>query len=162
MQLSAQDIPIVDLNTQPSQSISSNLNKGVPLELDWASSSSVACFPDTRFYEYMGAHVLYRIDLPKKSKINVSMTPTDKKDRINLYVLRLAEGAQELPPNIARAISCEADYPIYAGQVKRIKNNKTKTIEMVSINKAYTILIGVAGAKGLTEAAFDLEVDIEN
>jgi len=161
VELSAQETLVTELESLSKQSISSNLNKGVPIELDWASSSSVACFPDTRFYEYMGSHVFYRIDLPEKSKINISVTPTNKKYRINLYALRLGEGDLDVPPQIVKALSCEADYPIYAGKAKRIKKNKTKTIEMVSINKSYTILIGIAGAKGIIEGAFDLEIRIQ-
>lgn len=157
----AQTIPVTDLETKAIHSIKSNLNEGATIELDWAQQSNIACFPGTRFYEYMGAHVFYRIDMPSKSNITISVTPIDKSDRINVYALRLGEGNLDVPPNLARAISCEADYPLYTGKAKLTKNNKEKTVELMSTTKSYTILIGVAGAKDLIEGEFKLNIAID-
>ncbi len=160
--LFAQDesFDVKDLDTQPETILTGNLETGKTMPLEWAGSSSVACFPATRFREYTGNHLLYRIQMPPKAKIKVSVTPKNKKHRINLYALRLGENNYDTPPEIFKAISCEASYPIYAGKPNFKAPSKEQSIELVSIKKSYNILIGVAGAEGVTAGDFDLKIEI--
>ena len=71
---------------------------------------------------------------------------------------------QQVPPEVTRAISCEASYPIYANlpSGKRVtnKDDGTRKVEYISVNSPYSILIGVAGANGLTEGEFTLKIEI--
>ena len=96
--------------------------------------------------------------------MTLTLVPKDNA-AINLYALRLNDGSTDVPPNITRAISCEASYPIYANISKtRTVSNKddgTRKIEYISVNSPYTILIGVGGAKGLTEGDFTLNISIK-
>ena len=142
---------------------SGNLSDGAKMDLRWAEQSNVAAFPGTRFEMFNGNHNLYRVTLPAGAKIDITLTPESGK-LINLYALRLGVDDQSVPPDIARAISAEARYPIYANLTsgKRVTNpdDGIRKIDFISVSSPYTILIGVAGAQGLTEGDYKLKVDI--
>ena len=145
--------------------VAGNIKDGSKLSsLRWAERSSVACFPGTRFEMFTGNHVFYRITLPAASSMKVIVTPADGK-AINLYALRQGMRRQAVPPNVTSAISCEASYPIYANVSKtrrvRNKDDGTRKVEYISVNSSYSILIGVAGAEGLTEGDFKLKIEIK-
>lgn len=145
--------------------VTGNIKNGTILSsLRWAESSSVACFPGTRFEMFNGNTVFYRITLPAASAMKVVVVPEAGKT-INLYALRQGMRQQQTPPDVTRAISCEASYPIYAnmgggGRVTN-KDDGTRKIEYISVSSAYSILIGIAGAEGLTEGDFKLQIEIK-
>ncbi len=145
--------------------IEGNLSKGQKLSsLRWAERSSVACFPGTRFEMFNGNHVFYRIELPAASAMTVTVVPKDGK-AINLYALRQGMRQQQTPPEVTSAISCEASYPIYAnltsGRRVANKDDGTRKVEYISVNSPYSILIGVAGANGLSDGDFTLKIEIK-
>jgi len=144
--------------------IEGDLKSGVPMQLGWAERSSVACFPGTRFEMFNGNHVLYRVTMPARSRLTIGLVPKGGK-AINLYALRQGAAETAAPPNISSAISCEASYPIYAnlptGRTVQNRDDGTRKIEFISVGSPYSILIGVAGAKGLTEGSFTLGINIE-
>jgi hypothetical protein len=144
--------------------VDGNIKDGKTIALGWAERSSVACFPGTRFEMFNGNHVLYRVAMPAGSRITVTLTPKDGA-AVNLYALRQGAAERTAPPSITSAISCEAKYPIYAnlptGRTVANKDDGTRKIEFISVGAPYSILIGVAGAKGLKEGAFSLGVKIE-
>lgn len=150
---------VIDLDFQPTIIQEGNLNTGFLMPLDWAQSSQVACFPGTRFTEFRGNHLLYRVQLPAAANVKITVTPKSKKHRINLYALRLGANNYDSPPDIARAISCEASYPLYAGKPNLKAPAKPQSVEYMSIRKPYNILIGVAGAEGVTEGDFELKIE---
>ena len=145
--------------------VTGNIKDGVKLSsLRWAERSSVACFPGTRFEMFNGNHVFYRITLPAASAMKVIVTPKTGK-KINLYALRQGMRRQAVPPNVTSAISCEASYPIYANvsKTRRVSNKDSgiRKVEYISVRSAYSILIGIAGAEGLTEGDFTLKIEIK-
>lgn len=146
--------------------ITGNLKDGQIIPLRWAESSQVACFPGTRFEMFSGNHVLYRVPMPAASSMTITLTPKDDA-QINLYALRQGSKPidQSVPPNVQQAISCEAKYPIYAnlptGRVVKNKDDGTRKIVYDSAGSPYSILIGVAGAKGLTMGDFKLNISIK-
>lgn len=146
--------------------VAGSIKGGQVIPLRWAESSQVACFPGTRFEMFNGNTVFYRIAMPAASSMVITMTPKDGA-ALNLYALRQSSNPREqsVPPNVQSAISCEAKYPIYAnlpgGRVAANKDDGIRKIEYVSAGSAYSILIGVAGAKGLTEGDFNLKVSIK-
>lgn len=148
------------LDTQSEISVKGNLQDGCIMPLDWAQNSSVACFPGTRFVEYQGNHMLYSVEMPAASDMTITVTPANKKDRINLYALRLGINNSATPPEIFSAISCEASYPAYFGKPNLKKASKPQSIEYMSIKKPYTIVIGVAGANGVDAGSYELEINI--
>ena len=147
--------------------ISGNINEGKKIALGWAERSSVACFPGTRFEMFNGNHVFYRITLPAASEINITVEPKDGKS-INLYALRqgVAANAQTVPPDVTSAISCEASYPIYAnlpgGRTVKNKDSGIRKVSFISVRSPYSILIGIAGARGLTEGDYKMKVEIKS
>lgn len=159
--------PKVTNITMPANSnsgqVEGNLKDGQKIALRWAEQSNVACFPGTRFEMFDGNHVLYRVAMPAGSRITVTVTPKTGKS-INLYALRQGANETAAPPNISRAISCEASYPIYANKVGggRVSNEDDgkRKIEYISVGSPYSILIGVAGANGLAEGDFTLGIEI--
>ncbi len=144
--------------------IQGRLEEGQTIALDWAARSSVAAFPATRFEMFSGNHVLYRFPMPAACKLKITLTPSDG-EPINLYALRQGVGETAAPPNVTSAISGEASYPIYAhtgpGSVVRSSDGGVRTIEFVSIDEPYSILVGVAGAEGLAEGSYALRFDLE-
>jgi len=151
---------VIDLALKAQNSIEGNLNTGAIMPLEWATNSSVACFPSTRLAEFRGNHVLYRINLPASSEVTVTVTPKNKKDRINVYALRFGADSLETPPDNQRAISCEAAYTMYAGKPNYKTANKAKSVSLMSIQKEYTILIGVAGTVDVLEGDYELDIEI--
>lgn len=150
----------------PAGEISGNISSGQKIPLRWAESSQVACFPGTRFEMFNGNQVFYRVAMPAASKMKITLTPKVG-SKLSLYALR--QGARPadhaVPPNVRSAISCEASYPIYAnvGGGRRVSNKDdgTRSVEYISVNAPYSILIGVAGAEGATEGDYSLKISIE-
>ncbi len=165
----ANERPVVTSITLPANSnagqIDGNLKTGKVIPLRWAEQSSVACFPGTRFEMFNGNHVFYRIAMPAASRITITLAPKEGA-AINLYALRQGAAETAAPPAISSAISGEAKYPIYAnlptGRRVTNKDDGTRKIEFISVGSPYSILIGVAGASGLTEGDFSLGVKIED
>jgi len=148
--------------SEPS-SVEGNIKSGKKIPLGWAELSNVACFPATRFEQFDGNHVFYRVPMSANSSLKITMTPKDNAS-INLYALRqAAAGSQPVPPNVTEAISAEASYPKYVkiDAKKKIQNKDdgVRKIEFTSVDSPYSILIGVAGANGLTEGSFKLDVE---
>lgn len=163
--LAADSVTPISVSGEKPAEVSGNLKSGKKIPLEWAEKSSVACFPGTRFEQFTGNHVFYRVTLPAKKKIDIKLTPTDKSKVINLYALRQGVGKTAVPPNVTSAISAEARYPIYAkrgGKIIKNADDGIRKIDFISVGKPYSILIGVAGAKGATEGEYKLSVNIGN
>ncbi len=148
--------------------ITGNIKNGQMLSsLRWAEQSNVACFPGTRFEMFNGNHVFYRVTLPAASAMTVTVTPKNNA-QTSVYALRQGSRTadQTVPTNASSAISCEASYPIYAnlpgGRTVRNKDDGTRKIEYISVGSPYSVLIGVAGAKQLTEGDFTLKIEIKS
>lgn len=163
----AQEVKVTPLNLPEGSNagtITGNIKEGVKIPMQWAEQSSVALVPATRFEQFNGNHLLYRIEMPAASVIKIRMQPAKGK-KINLYALRQsAAGPHEVPPNVTRAISSEASYPIYAnlGGGRKVKNKDKgyREVEFMSVSSPYSILIGVAGAEGEVEGDFQLTIGI--
>jgi len=157
--MTAQNVTVHELTVNQVLSLEADLSEGQTIPLAWASSSQVACFPATRFNEYKGNHVFYRVDLPAQSQITITVDPKNNK-RINLYALRMGVDDRMTPPEIQVVGSCEASYPIYAGTPNYQERAKAQSVEFMSIRNPYSILIGVAGAENVLSGAYDLNIEI--
>lgn len=161
--IAADSVTPITVSGDKPATVTGNLKSGKKIPLEWAEKSNVACFPGTRFEMFDGNHVFYRVTLPPKKKIDIKLTPVDKSKVINLYALRQGAGKQAVPPNITSAISAEASYPMYArkgGKIIKNADDGIRKIDFISVQKPYSILIGVAGAKGTTEGEYKLSVNI--
>lgn len=148
----------IALESKSAQSISGNISSGEMLSsLDWAWSSSNACFVEPADSRYQGNHVFYQIELPTNSIITIKLIPSDPSKAMGLYAYSKAAGNVTFPENLNSAVTCEADPS---------NNNGSQTgnreVELNAISNPYSVMIGVAGAVEVTEAAFTLEIEIES
>ncbi|MEM6719702.1 MAG: hypothetical protein AAF611_10325 [Bacteroidota bacterium] len=142
--------------------IAGNLNAGTKIhDLSWAANSSVACFPATQNQKFTGNHVLYETIIPKYSEMFITVIPKDKKQNFSLYAYMVGVTNEEVPPNLNRCITCEADYK-WDRKWKGKTQDHTRKVRLNAINRSYKVVIGVAGAEGLTEGAFDVKIEIKS
>ncbi len=160
-QMTAQDLKVHDLVVDQVLNLDADLSEGQTIPLTWASSSQVACFPATRFNEFKGNHVFYRVDLPAQSQMTITVKPNNNK-RINLYAMRMGVEDRMTPPDIQVVGACEASYPIYAGTPNYQTRAKAQSVEFMSIRNPYSILIGVAGAENVLSGSYDLNIEISS
>lgn len=131
-------------------SAAGNLNQGQPMpDLSWAWSSQNACFVSFHQDQFNGHHVLYRTDLPARAEMTIRLIPADPRQNLSLYAY--SGDGQSVVPNLPSCVSCEADFGEKPG---------TRSISLRAVNNPYQVIIGVVGANGLSDAAFDLEISL--
>ncbi|MCB0478840.1 MAG: hypothetical protein KDC84_11775 [Crocinitomicaceae bacterium] len=138
-----------------------NLNQGVKMStLAWASSSSVACFPATQNSKFRGNHVIFTTTIPTRSEMIITVIPKDKSQNMSLYAYEVGMTSEQIVPNLSSCVSCEAehkwDYP-----KKGRTQDHTRTVKLNAINNPYKVVIGVAGADGLSEGEFVLKIEVK-
>ena len=126
-------------------------------DLSWASKSSVACFPATQNMKFNGNHILFLTEMPRRSKMTITLIPDDENANMSLYAY--SAGSYKIVPDLTSCVSCEADhkwdYP------KRGKTqDHTRSVMLNGINP-YKVVIGVAGANGLKEGTFIIQIKVE-
>jgi predicted Holliday junction resolvase-like endonuclease len=142
--------------------IPGNLNAGSQIQdLTWAANSSVTCFPATQNQKFTGNHVLYATTIPKYSEMFIKVIPKNKQQNFSLYAYMVGVTNEELPPNLNRCITCEADYK-WDRKWKGKTQDHTRKVRLNAINRSYKVVIGVVGAEGLAEGDFELEIEIKS
>ncbi len=149
-------VTLVTVKENSTANARGTLEKGAPVDLAWASSSSVACFPATEKQNFEGNHVFYATSLPAHSMLTVKLVPANKTVDLNLYALELGTTNFATPPNITSAVTCEAGYD----QVTDKNPGVTETVRLNATTNPYNVLIGVAGPKGVTAGSYRLELDL--
>jgi hypothetical protein len=160
----AQEQPTV--HTVPSvanktSTVEGSLKDGVKLKsLAWASMSSNACFPATQNAKFTGNHVFFVTELPPHSIMTVTVKPKNGNTNLSIYGYQIAPNRVVLPEDLRSCVSCEADhkwdYP-KRGQTQ----TSARSIRFNAIGNSYKVFIGIAGANGLTEGDFTLEVTLK-
>lgn len=128
-------------------------------DLSWASNSSTACFPATQNIKFRGNHIFFVTEIPKYSDMLITLIPDDKKANMSLYAYQDGTTSDVYPPNLTRCLSCEADhkwdYP------KRGKTqDHTRSVSLNALQNPYRVVIGIAGADGLTNGTFKLKIQV--
>ncbi len=142
-------------------SVNGNLKTGNILEdLEWAETSSMACWPGIRNVEFEGNQVYYWTDLPKKSTMIITVKPKNPKNRINLFAFSGFE-PKYIPPNVHGAVSCEASHPSWIGQPDFSKPSEPQSVELRAVGNPYRVFIGVSGAKDVVEGDYELTVELK-
>ena len=141
--------------------VEGSLKDGVKLKsLAWAAMSSNACFPATQNAKFTGNHVFFVTDLPPHSIMTVTVKPKNGSTDLSIYGYQIAPNIVVLPEDLRSCVTCEADhkwdYP-KRGQTQ----TSARSIRFNAIGNSYKIFIGVAGANGLTEGDFTLEVTLK-
>ncbi|MCB9224087.1 MAG: hypothetical protein H6582_07935 [Crocinitomicaceae bacterium] len=129
------------------------------LDLSWASRSSTACFPATQNSKFTGNHIFFVTEIPTYSDMEITVIPDDKNANMSIYAYQDGTSSTVYPPELSTCVSCEAehkwDYP------KRGKTqDHTRTVYLNAINHPYRVVIGIAGADGLTTGTFKLQIKV--
>ncbi len=161
--LSSTQPPLIPIKIAPQKGeifrTSGNLNQGEILsDLSWAWNSSVACFPATQAQKFTGKHVLYEFTLPAYSEVEIRLIPADKKANFSLYAYEVGPHSEAIVPDLSSCIRCEADYKWDRPWRGKVQDHTRLVKDILAITRPYKVVVGVAGAEGLTEGAFQLEI----
>lgn len=141
--------------------VTGSLKEGAQLsDYSWAWNSANACFPATQKAKFTGNHIFFLTKLPPRSILTVTVRPKDKSKNLSVYGYQIAPDKTTLPEDLQSCVTCEAehkwDYP------KRGKTqDESRTITFNATTNSYNIMIGVAGADGLTDADFTLSFSLK-
>lgn len=140
--------------------ISGNLSEGVSMpDLSWAWSSSNACFTSMETEHFTGYHRLYYFDLPSYTEVEIQLIPEDAKADFSLYAYEVGKVSESnTVPNLVRCVRCEADYKRDRPIRGRVQDHTRTVKHILAIRNPYQVVIGVAGAAGLSEGAFTLKI----
>ncbi len=131
-------------------------------DLSWAWNSSVACFPATQKHKFTGNHLFYTLDLPKYSEMEITVIPKDPNADFSLYAYEIGLNSNRMVPKLSGCIRCEAAYKWDRPHRNKTQDHTRVVSNLVAINRPYQVIIGVAGADGLTNGEFTLQVDIKS
>lgn len=143
-------------------SVKGNLKDGkIMPDLSWAWNSAVACFPQTQVQKFTGNHVLYALDLPNFSEMEILLEPTDKQANFSIYAYEVGKVANNnTVPNLSSCIRCEAEHKWDYKKRGQTQDHTRRIYDILAINNPYQVIIGVVGANGLQEGDFTLHLKI--
>ncbi len=145
-----------------STSISGNLSEGVLIhDLSWAWSSQNACFPGTQAEKFRGKHVIYTTEIPAYSVMTIKVIPANRRNNFSIYAYEIAVNGNRIVPDLPSCVTCEADYK-WDYPHRNQKQDHTRSVKLNAINHPYQVVIGVAGAEGLVEGEYTLEISISD
>lgn len=138
-----------------------DLKDGVKInDLSWASKSSVACFPATQNSKFTGNHIIFTTEIPANSVMDITVVPDDLNANMSIYAYQVGLTNTAMVPELSSCMACEAehkwDYP-----KKGKTQDHTRTVSLNTLNNPYKVVIGVAGADGLTTGSFTLKIKVE-
>jgi hypothetical protein len=128
--------------------------------LRWASTSSNACFPATQNAKFTGNHVFFATDLPPHSIMTITVKPKNSGKNLSIYGYQIGEGKFTLPEDLQSCVTCEADHKWDYPKRGKVQTD-ARIMTFNAIANSYTIIIGVTGADGLTDADFTLEITLK-
>ncbi|MBK8830916.1 MAG: hypothetical protein IPN60_08665 [Saprospiraceae bacterium] len=150
----------IELSPEGTTAVEGNLSEGVDMpDLSWAWNSAVACFPATQAAKFTGKHVLYALELPAYTELEIDLIPADKSANFSLYAYEVGTISESnTVPTLSQCIRCEADHK-WDYKVKGKTQDHTRHVrDILAIANPYQVIIGVTGADGLKEGAYRLEV----
>jgi len=133
-----------------------DLDEGEVIDLDWADSSSVACWTSNENSNFNGTHVFFATVQPADSVLTVAATPGSNTD-ISMYLMQLSRDVAPVPPEVTTARSCDisADYQYDSNP------GEVEYITTLGYGEDVNVLIGIAGANDTVVGEFDLELYLE-
>ncbi|GAB4421802.1 MAG: hypothetical protein OHK0039_37220 [Bacteroidia bacterium] len=144
-------------------SIKGDLARGRAMPtLAWAWNSAVACFPETQATKFNGSHVLYAIDLPSYSEMEITVVPDKQQTNLSVYAYMVGSlTASNTVPNLSQCVRCEvAHHSEYRRAGQTPGDPKRVVRDILALQRPYQVLIGVAGADGLAQGGYTLTVKI--
>ena len=155
------NIAAIKIEANKTVTVENSLQNGTKLSsLQWASSSSVACFPATQNAKFTGNHVFFSTTIPPHSIMTITVKPKDVSKNLSLYGYEIAPDKTILPKDLQSCVTCEADHK-WDYPKKGKTQTEVRTITLNAVENSYNVIIGVAGADGLTDADFTLEITLK-
>lgn len=160
----AQEITKLELAPNKTVAFTGSLEKGVVMEdLSWAWNSAVACFPETQASKFRGRHVMYLVDIPRYSELEITVVPADKSANYSLYAYQAGQITEDnLVPNLSSCIRCEADHKWDRNYANRTQDHTRTVKDILAINNPYQALIVVVGPEGAEEGEFELQISMKS
>lgn len=160
----AQQLTYLELTPNQTVEYAGDLENGqVISDISWAWNSSVACFPETVASKFRGKHVLYMVDVPRYSELEIKLIPDDESADYSLYAYQAAYITEEnTVPNLQRCIRCEADYSTGYRYVGRTQDHTRTVRDILAINNPYQALIAVVAPPGLEEGTYKLQINMKS
>lgn len=148
-------VTVIDAKPNATTDTAGKIDEGKTIDLEFAQKSSNACFVAPAFDHYRGNHVFFATELPRSSDMIITVTP-DEGAEINLYAYTIGKTRFDLPPELASCVTCEAAPSTSA------KATGPRKIRLNATSNPYNVVIGVAGAKGVTKGGFKLSIDLKS
>lgn len=159
----SKEVTVVASKGKETVSVEGDLSKGKILEdLDWASTSSNACFPATQNEKFRGNHVFYATTLPPRSIMKISVKPSDESANLSLYGYMMGANSFDIVPDLSRCITCEADHKWDRPWKGKVQTSERKIEFQNPTQNTYNIFIGVAAPKGVTTGKYTVEITTES
>jgi hypothetical protein len=142
-------------------SYQADLSKGTIIQdLSWAANSSVACFPATQNAKFNGNHIFFVTEIPAQSEMTITLIPDDVNSNMSLYAFTVATTSTVMVPELSSCVSCEADHK-WDYPKKGKTQDHTRSVYLNATTNPYRVVIGVAGAEGLMNGTFVLDVAVK-
>lgn len=154
--VSSEDSYVTDF--EAGTTLEGDLIYGNTLDLSWAELAPVACWPRNENINFEGNHIFYEMSQPSHSRFTARVIPNDDELDVNIYILQFGIGEEQTPPRVTQAVTCEAGYPWAT-------NDNPGSMDYASVDaiqNEYSILIGVAGHRGVVSGRYTLETSIED
>jgi hypothetical protein len=132
------------------------LEEGVLMhDLRWAWNSSNACFVEPAAGNFTGRHIQYVTTIPAYSEMTIQLRPADGQAQMSLYAYSIG-GDIRYAPDLPGCISCEASF----ASAYSIDKTTERKVSLRAVTRPYNVVIGVAGANGLTTGEYELSITI--
>ena len=129
-------------------------------DLSWAWSSANACFPETQKRKFTGNHILYQIELPTRSEMEVTVIPDDKNADFSIYAYQTGNTNVKVVPALPSCIRCEADHKWDYKKRGKVQDHTRTVSNLVATVEPYIVVIGVVGANGLQTGGYTLRINL--
>lgn len=149
---------VVELQANGTTTVSGNLNEGHSMDdLSWAWDSSNACFPATQKQKFTGSHVLYTTIIPKYTEMEVKVIPRDPTQNFSIYAYEVGVTNESVVPDLPSCIRCEVDHKWDRPHRGKTQDHTRTAKNLIALSNSYRVVVGVVGAEGLSDGAYDLE-----
>ena len=126
------------------------IQDGGAIDLEFATKSSVACFPATQLEDFNGHQVFHVLEQDVRTDLVLRLTPTGDFD-LNLYALQLGSMDRgQRPPKVSSAWRCSARHSAKAGKVE--------TVRLYGHTTEREVVVAIVGADGLDTGKYTLEL----
>jgi hypothetical protein len=150
------DVTYLEIGTDGTVSHDGNLSEGETISLNFASTSSMACFPATENINFNGGHVFYATQMPPHSILTVTVEPKTPGLDVSLYAYQIGTTSNYTPKNVPSAVTCEAGYDAQTDS----NPDEAESVEVNTIKNPYNVVIGVAGADSALAGEYTLRLEL--